>query len=329
MRLTLALLLLLPWVSATAAAQKLVLAGPPAMVSAPLLQMIDSGALADIADTVEFRLWKNPDQLRLLTLGKQADFVAMPSNVAANLYNRDVPVTLLNISAWGILHIVSRDPALKTLADFRGKEIAMPFRADMPDLVFGLLARQQGLNPKTDFNLRYIASPLDAMQLLIMRRVDHALLAEPAVSMALRKTGSYPLKLIAPELHRSLDLQQEWARVYQRPARIPQAGLAAIGAVRQDAAVMQRVNQAYAEALQYCQQNPQPCATTMIRAIPMLSAEAVVDALQFSGMESVNLPQAEDELRFFFSQLLQQDAAILGGRMPDDAFFAPAGGVTP
>ncbi len=323
MRVILALLLLLTWASSATSEKTLLLAGPPAIVSAPLLYMIDSGALADIADNVEFRLWKDPDQLRLLALGKQADFIAMPSNVAANLYNRGVPVRLMNISAWGILHMLSRDPALKTLADFRGKEIAMPFRADMPDLVFGLLARQQGLDPKADFKLRYVASPLDAMQLLLLRRVDHALLAEPAVSMALRKTGSYPLKLIAPELHRSLDLQQEWGRVYQRPVRLPQAGLVAIGTVRTETALLQRVNQAYAEALFKCQKNPQPCAEIMVRSIPMLSTDAVIDALQFSGMKSVNLAQAEDELRFFFTQLLQQEPAILGGKIPDAAFFRP------
>ena len=35
------------------------------------------------------------------------------------------------------------------------------------------------------------------MQMLILRRADHALLAEPAISIALRKTGSFPVKLIA------------------------------------------------------------------------------------------------------------------------------------
>ena len=38
------------------------------------------------------------------------------------------------------------------------------------------------------------ATPIDAMQMLILRRADHALLAEPAISIALRKTGSFPVK---------------------------------------------------------------------------------------------------------------------------------------
>jgi NitT/TauT family transport system substrate-binding protein len=117
---------------------RLILSGPFAAVSNPLIHMVESGALKDVAEQVEFVPWKDPDQLRVLAIdGKSdADFVAMPTNVAANLYNRGVKLQLVNVSTWGVLWMVSRDPGLKTLADFKGKEIAMPFRADMPDIVF-------------------------------------------------------------------------------------------------------------------------------------------------------------------------------------------------
>jgi NitT/TauT family transport system substrate-binding protein len=194
-------------------------------VSYPLIHMVETGALKDMADSVEFAPWKDPDQLRVLALGGKADFVAMPTNVAANLYNRGVKLRLLNVSTWGVLWMVSRENNLKTLADFKGKEIAMPFRADMPDIVFqACWPKSRGWTSSAISPLRYVASPLDAMQLLITRRVDHALLAEPAVSMALRKTRSFPVSVIAPELYRSVDLQQEWGRLcsakpaFRRPA---------------------------------------------------------------------------------------------------------------
>src|SRR5690606_3063676 len=110
----------------------------------PLLHMIESGALADVAKRVEFSSWSNPDQLRALALGGKTNFMAMPTNVAANLYNRGVPLRLVNVSVWGLLWMVSRNPDMKTLADFKGKEIAVPFRADMPDIVFTFLAERSG-----------------------------------------------------------------------------------------------------------------------------------------------------------------------------------------
>lgn len=301
---------------------KLVLSGPPAAVSTPLIHMIDSGALKDIADHVEFQTWKDPDQLRVLVLGGKADFVAMPSNVAANLYNRGVGLKLLNISTWGVLWMVSRDKTAKTLSDFKGKEIAMPFRADMPDIVFELIAEKQGLDAKKDFKLRYVGSPLDAMQLLVSRRVDHALLAEPAVSMALRKTRSFPVSLIAPELHRSVDLQQEWGRLFKRETRIPQAGIAVIGKALKDEALQAKIMAAYEQSLLWCQKNALKCGEMVAKRIDLLSPEAVADAMAVSQTRHVTTAQARPELEFFLGQLHARNPALVGGKMPDDAFYA-------
>ena len=300
---------------------RLVLSGPAASVSTPLIHMVESGALADVAEKVEFQPWRDPDQLRALALNGQADFVAMPTNVAANLYNRGAPLTLLNVSTWGVLWMVSRDPAMKTLADFRGKEIAMPFRADMPDILFGMLTEAQGLDAKRDFQLRYVASPLDAMQLLIMRRVDHALLAEPAVSMALRKTKSFPVSVIAPELHRSVDLQQEWGRLLKREARIPQAGMVALGAVRGDPALQARFLAAYAASLQWCREHAFACGEMVARRLDMLTPEAVADSLAVSLMDSVPAQEARPALEFFFGRLLERTPALVGGKLPEDGFY--------
>lgn len=310
--------------TATAAPRlpELVLAGPPAAVSFPLIRMVDSGVLADLADKVEFVVWRDPDHLRVLALEGKPRIMAMPTNVAANLYNRGARLKLINVSTWGILWLVSRSPDKKTLADFKGEEIAMPFRADMPDIVFQTIAAKQGLDPRTDFKLRYVGTPLDAMQLLITRRVDHALLAEPAVSMALRRTSAFPVSVVAPTLYRSVDLQQEWGRVFGREARMPQAGIVAVGALADRPDLLERIHRTYAEALGWCQQHALTCAEAVAQRIDLLTPEAVADAIAVSPLEAVAAPQARAELTFFFGALAQRNPALIGGRLPDDDFYA-------
>ena len=105
---------------------KIVVAGPFATVSHPIMHMIETDALKDLGKKIEFRLWKNPDELRALILRGDIDFMAVPTNVAANLHNKDVDLKLLNVSVWGILGMISRDPNLKTLKDFKDKEIVIP-----------------------------------------------------------------------------------------------------------------------------------------------------------------------------------------------------------
>ena len=297
----------------------LVLSGPMASVSHPLLRMIETGALKDVAKNVKFVMWKSPDELRALTLRGKANFIAVPTNVAANLYNKGVDIKLQNVSVWGILGMLTRDKNKKTLADFKGCKIAMPFRGDMPDIVFQEIAKKEGLDPKKDFKIEYVSSPIDAMQMLIMRRVDNALLVEPAISMALRKTHSFPLKLIAPDLYRSADLQKEWGEVFHVEGKIPQAGMATVGKV--NPYIVKRFNEEYAKALTWYKTHPQEAGKLVNKYIPMLTPEAVADSISHVQLNDVSAKDAQKDLEFFFNVLKNNNPKIIGGKLPDSDFY--------
>lgn len=299
---------------------KIVIAGPFASVSHPILHMIKTGALKDVANELEFRLWKNPDELRAMAIKGDVDFLAIPTNTAAILNNKGVDIKLLNVSIWGILGMISRDDNLKTLEDFKGKTIAVPFRADMPDIVFKQLLKRQGLNPKKDFELVYVASPIDAMQMLILRRIDHALLAEPAISVALRKTNSFPVKLIAPDLYRSVDLQDEWGKVFKTNGDIPEAGVAVMGKMK-DKNVIKRFQEEYGKSLQWYKTNPQEAGVLVADKIDLLSEEGVMDSVSHVRLKSVSAKDAKKDLEFFFNILAEEDPKSIGNKLPQDSFY--------
>ena len=215
--------------------------------------------------------------------------------------------------------MLTRDKTKKTLVDFKGCEIAMPFRADMPDIMFEEIVKQQGLNPKKDFDLKYVGSPIDAMQMLILRRVDHALLAEPAISMALRKTNSFPLKLVAPDLYRSTDLQKEWGEVFKIEGKVPEAGMAVIGT--QKLHVIKRFNEEYAKSLAWYTPHPQEAGELVAKHIPMLNADAVSDSLEYVQLNDVTAQESKQDLEFFFDVLKRNTPKSIGGKLPNDDFY--------
>ena len=299
---------------------KIVIAGPFSSVSHPLLHMIKTNALKDIAKEVEFRLWKNPDELRAIVIRGDVDFVAVPTNTAAILNNKGVDIRLLNVSVWGILGMISRDNTLKTLEDFKGKKIAVPFRADMPDIVLMQLLKKQGLNPKKDFEFVYVSNPIDAMQMLIMRRIDHSLLAEPAISVALRKTDSFPIKLIAPDLYRSVDLQEEWARVFNTNKDIPQAGMAVLGRMK-DKKVISRFLEEYDNSLKWYMSHPKEAGDLVASEIDLLTKDGVADSISHINLKSKRAVDVQKKIEFFFNVLKEEDPKIIGGKLPQDSFY--------
>ncbi len=301
---------------------KLTISGPMAVVTYPLLAMVENGKFAQIAKEVEVKIWQNPDQLRALIVGNTADLIAVPTNVAAMFYNKGIDVKLLNVSVWGILHMVSREKHLKTLADFKGKEIAMPFKGDMPDIVFSELARQQGLDPKKDFMIRYVSNPMDAVQLLVLRRVDHALLAEPAVSMVLYKTKNHTLlKLIAPDLYRSVDLQQEWGKLFTTAPEIPQAGIAALPSLRDKPELLTIFQEEYRQAITWCKEHPAETGKIVVKYIKGLKPVPVANAVGNTLLKFKTTAQSKQELEHFFSVLAASNPKKIGGKLPDDSFY--------
>jgi len=300
---------------------KVIVAGPFASVSHPIMHMIKTNALKDLGKKIEFRLWKNPDELRALVLNSDVKFIATPTNVAANLHNKGVDITMLNVSVWGILGMVSRDKNLKTLADYKGKEIAVPFRADMPDIVFQELIKKRGLNPKKDFKLKYVSSPIDAMQMLILRQVDHALLAEPAISIALRKTGSFPLKLVAPDLYRSVDLQKEWGDLFNTEAKVPQAGISFLGETKGNELLIKRFIEEYEKSLQWYKDNPKEAAKLVVETLPMLEEEGLADSISYVNLQSIDAKSSQKDLEFFFEILKQSNPKVIGGKLPEEDLY--------
>lgn len=299
---------------------KLVLSGPSATVSNPMIYMIEKGYLDGIAKEVEFKPWRTPDQLRAMAVKGEAQVLAVPSNVAANLYNRGIKLKLLNISIWGILWVVSTDESVKTLKDLKDKELYVPFRGDMPDIVLHTLAKEQGLDLSKDVKVNYMASPMPIVKMMITRRADNALLPEPAISMAIQKSKSFPAKLIAPDLRRAIDLQQEWGNTFKRDAKIPQAGIAIQGAALKPE-IANEIEKAYERAAKECLENTSECAKLVSKSNKMLTPEAVEESIKIVPTQVVNAKDARTELEFFFSKLMKFSPELVGKKLPDDGFY--------
>lgn len=299
----------------------IVFAVPFAPVSYPIIKMIEDGVFDNDTLKTELIFWKNPDQLRALVAGKQADIFAVPSNIAATFYNKNVDVKLLNISIWRAIWLISRSNDKKTLADFKGEEIAMPFKGDMPHIVFMELAKKQGLDPEKDFKLIYVPSPMDAAKKMIMRRVDNALLIDPAVSMVIEKSKSGLSSVVAPDIYRSVDIQNEWGRLFNTKNEIPFAGIMAGSEILKNTELLKKFSKEHRKAAEWCMKNPEETAKMVVKHIPQLNENAVAEAMRNVILKSVDAKDVQPQLEEFFNILYKSKPALIGGKLPDDTFY--------
>lgn len=301
---------------AAQAAEPLTIWGPPAAPSVIVAQAIAGGHLKDIAPAASFKTWKTPDEMRAGLSSGTMSAVVVPTYVAANLYNRGLRVQLVNVLTNGLLYVVAPSGVAERVADLRGKRVAVPFRNDMPDYIFRRMIEDAGLKTG-DLDIDYSGTPIEAVQMLLAGRVDAALLSEPAASVAIARAG-----LAWKTFVRAIDCQKALAAATGSPV-IPQAGLVVTdGFVRQyGEQAVAAVQRAFEQAVVTVLKDPSAAAAVSASALD-LPRPMIERSLPFSNLVARPASAARSDLVALFDLLAKQDPRIIGGRQPDDRFYA-------
>lgn len=292
--------------------------GIPQIILARALQ---DPAVVERMPQRQLKPWRDPDQLRAWLARSEVMLAATPTNVAANLYNRGVPLVLMNVNVWGTLGMLglAEKGQLNSLEDLAGRHIGVPWRGDMPDLVFRCLLGDAGLKVGRDVKITYHSSPFETVQMFVARRLDAAILPEPmrtATRLQTAQFGQLPLEL---------DLQQEWARYRGGEVGLPQAGVVCQrDFVERNGAHIAILQTAIGRAVDWVVENPEAAAELGAQESP-LAAPVFAGALPRTQIRMASAAQSRPHLESFFTALTELSSGFIGGKLPDSGFYLPAG----
>jgi len=291
--------------------EKIIIAGPFTNVSHPILHMIETGVLKDLAKKVEFKYWKNQDQLRAMILSNEVDFMAVPVNAAAILYNKGIDLQLLNVSIWGNYGIVS-SKNIKNFKDLKGISLAVPSRGDMPDIIIQKLIKANGMK-KNDIKIAYMPTPIDGLSMVVKGKVDAAFLPEPALSMAILKSKKR-LKVV-------LNIQDEYKKAFNTTKTFPQVGFAVMGKNKHNSKFINRFVTEYKKSMQWYQTHPKQASKIVVKYLPMLKQKAVAMGVKNIEIKTQTAQEAKQEIKQWFKNLKQFNSKLIGGKQPNNNFY--------
>lgn len=313
-----ALLSALPFHRALAqSAGKLVAATPYGIPQIILAKALEDPAMQQLVPERELKTWKDPDQLRAWLARAEVMLTATPTNVAANLYNRGVPLVLMNVNVWGTLGMLGlkEKGPLQSIEDLAGCHIGVPWRGDMPDLVLRYLLGRAGMKVGEDVKLSYQSSPFETVQMFVARRLDAAVLPEPmrtATRLQAAQFGQVPTEL---------DLQDEWARLTGEEGGLPQAGVVCrrelLEQYPEQVAVMQG---AISRAVDWVKAAPSEAAVIGSDNSP-LSTRVFEGAIPRTRIRMATAVESRPQLESFFTALTDLSSGFIGGKLPDSGFY--------
>ncbi|MGM7634274.1 ABC transporter substrate-binding protein [Bacillus sp. Hm123] len=286
-------------------------------IASPLYKILDDQSLSEVVDEVKYQPWNTPDELRARITSNEVQVSAVPSYVGANLYNKGMDIKLINTLVWGLLHFIGPDGETFSWEDLKGKTVYVPFKSDMPDLVFQYLLDKNGINKDQDITIKYASAPQEVVQLLAAGKAQYAILPEHAASLVIAKAKKSNVKLT-----KQMNLQEEWAKVTGKEARIPQAGIVVNNSlIEEHPEVVETLQKELASSIEFLNTSPNEAAPMIAKYQEGLEPAFIEKLIPSLNLEFVSAQDAKEELEFFFEQLATISPDIIGGQLPDDDFY--------
>ena len=292
------------------------LAGPTGMGAAKLLQ---DAAEGKTANQYQHTIFNAPDEVTAKLISGELDIAAVPTNLAAVLYQKTKGgVQLLALNTLGVLHLLSTEgESVTSLEDLKGKTLYSSGQAAVPEYVLNYILDSYGL--KDQVTVVYEAEHDAVIAALAAGKAKLAVLPEPKVTAALGQVAG---------LAKVLDLTEEWNKAVEK--RGGEKAVLSMGCV----VVRKETAQAHPEAVEAFLKEYQASIEYMKDPANLEAAAALCErfgiipkapvaqkALPGSNLCFVVGAEMKAQIAPFYQILLDYNPASVGGSLPEEAFY--------
>lgn len=285
-----------------------VLNGTTGFGIAPLYTSVKSGETASYA-SIDF--YASADLISPLIINGSIDIAAVPTNLAAVLYNKTKgAVDVLAVNTLGVLYLVENGETVKTLNDLKGKTVYLPGQNSNPEFVLRTLLQLAGIIDEVTLDYTY-GSPDELTTALASGTVSLGVLPEPKVTAAMTKNTS---------LRAALDFTQIWKTA--TGTELVQGCLIVRSEFAQahDGLVEQFLKD-YEKSVNKVNEDPAAAADMIVSAGLAANTALVTNALPRCNITYLTGDGMKASLNGFWSALYNILPASVGGALPDDGIF--------
>ena len=284
-----------------------VMAGPTGFGSAALSK--NDGKISDTL-SINTKVYSAPTEVIAQLVKGTEDIAALPSNLAAVLYNKDVKIKLAAVIGNGMLSVVSS--SIQNPMDLIGEQIYIPGGpASTPNQLAKLIISDNGLS-EDDLTLEYgITSSAQLSQLLIAEKVKTALLPEPFVTMVLSKNSN---------LKKIYDAQDGY-KVATGMDNYPMTVLVVQDEFAQNhPQALKEFLAAYNDSVAFVVANPKD-AGKLIEDLGIMKAAMATPAIPNCNLTYVSAQDAKHEINEYYQMLFNFNPASVGGTLLPAEFY--------
>lgn len=259
----------------------------------------------------EIEVAVQPTDLTGKLISGEVDIAALPTNLAANLYQKTQgEVQLLALNTLGVLYLLENGDTVHSLADLRGQTVYAAGQGANPEYLLNYLLRQSGLDPQQDLTIVWKSSD-EVSALMATGDASLALLPVPAATAVLMQNQ---------DVRAALDLNDVWT-ASGTSGSIYMGCVAARTSFLEDyPQVVEDFLTEYAASIDYVKTNVDQAAELAVRyeITPQAAiAKQAIPQANLVCITGIDMLSIQD----YYEVLVQADPDSIGGSIPDGAFY--------
>ena len=253
-------------------------------------------------------------------LNGSADIAALPTNAAANIYNKsEGGVVVLAVNTRGCLYLLTNQNATVTsFENLRGKTVYVP--AQNPTFIFTYLCKQNGLEIGKDITIdsTSYAQPAALKDAVAAGLVDIAVLPEPMVTIATNTAKSANNGTV---ITTAMDLTAEWNKVATEGSLVQGCVVVRRAFLEQYPEAVENFLKEYKASIEYLSTDIDSAAQMIVDNGIFTSAPVAKKALPNCNVCFLDGAAMKSAMETYLGVLSGINAASIGGKLPAENFY--------
>lgn len=264
--------------------------------------------------TINSSIEKTTEALSTAIMKGEPDVAVVPSNLAAQAYNKKVGYKILGTVGWGSMYLVSTDSAVKQLSDIKSKEVYSLGKGLTPDIAFKSVLKQNNIDADKDVSITYVSAASELPPVVIGGKAKLAVIPEPALTA---------VKAKKKDLNVICNLNDEWKKILDSDYGFPQSTLIVKESLlKNDKEFINKLADSTKENVKWVNDNKDKVGAMSEKLGVTVKAGIVAKALEDANLDFVNIKDSEKVYIKYFEELNKYQPKIIGGKVPDAKIFA-------
>jgi NitT/TauT family transport system substrate-binding protein len=278
-----------------------------------MIQLFEAPPKLPQGDSLALELVASADAMAAKLVAGELDAAVLPVNLAAKLHASGLPYRMVAVVGMGMVSVITTDPAIRSFADLKDREIYVAGQGATPEYVLRAIARKRGLEPDKDLRLAFQLPPPEMAAAFVSGRIATVVLPEPFATQAL---------LGNPRARVPFSLDQLWQETTGRPGYPMSVFVMRNSLLQGHPGTAKALANAYEASLAWVKTHPSEAGVLVEKHDLGLKAAVASAAIPRSAYVFVPAPTARADVEALLAVFLSIAPKSIGGRLPSSDFYA-------